>query len=57
MLFRSVKTINPLDNGWNHCNAQIIIDEEKSAEHEVIIRMAEGNEEKKFTILGFGVTK
>lgn len=52
-----VKTINPLDNGWNHCNAQIIIDEEKSAEHEVIIRMAEGNEEKKFTILGFGVTK
>lgn len=52
-----VKTINPLDNGWAHCNPQILIDEEESGEHEVIIRMAEGNQGKKFTILGFGVTR
>lgn len=52
-----VKTIDPLENGWAHCNAQIVIDEEESAEHEVVFRMAEGHEGKKFTILGFGVTK
>ena len=52
-----VKTINPLDNGWSHCNPQIVIDEKESAEHEVVFRMAEGQEGKKFTILGFGVTK
>lgn len=52
-----VKSINPLDNGWAHCNAQILIDENESAEHEVIFRMKNGDEGKKFTILGFGVTK
>lgn len=52
-----VKTINPLENGWSHCNPQIVIDEEKSAEHEVVFRMAEGQEGKSFTILGFGVTR
>lgn len=52
-----VKSINPLDNGWAHCNAQILIDESESAEHEVIFRMKSGDEGKKFTILGFGVTK
>lgn len=52
-----VKTIDPLVNGWDHCNPQILIDEKESAEHEVVFRMAEGHEGKKFTILGFGVTK
>lgn len=52
-----VKSINPLDNGWNHCNPQILIDEKESADHEVIFRMKPGDEGKKFTILGFGVTK
>ena len=52
-----VKTINPLDNGWAHCNPQILIDEGESAEHEVVFRMKDGDEGKKFTILGFGVTK
>lgn len=53
---RVVKSINPLDNGWAHCNPQILIDEEESAEHEVVFRMKDGNEGKCFTILGFGVT-
>lgn len=52
-----VKSINPLDNGWAHCNPQILIDERESGEHEVIFRMKQGDEGKKFTILGFGVTK
>ncbi len=52
-----VKSINPLDNGWAHCNPQILIDEKESAEHEVIFRMKQRDEGKKFTILGFGVTK
>lgn len=52
-----VKTINPLDNGWAHCNPQIVVDEQDSAEHEVVFRMKDGDEGKKFTILGFGVTK
>lgn len=52
-----VKTIDPLENGWSHCNPQIVIDEDKSAEHEVVFRMAEGHEGKNFTILGFGVTR
>lgn len=54
---KRVKTIDPLENGWAHCNPQILIDEEQSAEHEVVFRMAKGSENKKFTILGFGVTE
>lgn len=52
-----VKSINPLDNGWAHCNPQILIDEKESAEHEVVFRMKPGDEGKQYTILGFGVTK
>ena len=52
-----VKQINPLDNGWAHCNPQILIDEKESKKHEVVFRMKEGDEAKKFTILGFGVTR
>ncbi len=52
-----VKSINPLDNGWAHCNPQVLIDEKESKEHEVVFRMKDGDEGKKFTILGFGVTK
>ena len=51
------KSIDPLKNGWNHCNAQIIIDETQSAPHQVVFKMHPGDEAKKFTILGFGVTR
>ena len=43
-------------NGWNHCNPQIILNETESAKHVVKIMMHPGDEEKAFTILGFGVT-
>nr|MBP3598349.1 SGNH/GDSL hydrolase family protein [Eubacterium sp.] len=49
-------TADPLVNGWNHCNPQIILNERESKEHTVKIVMHPGEEEKLFTILGFGVT-
>ncbi len=51
-----VLTPDPLVNGWDHCNPQIILDETESKEHRVRIVMHPGDEEKRFTILGFGVT-
>ena len=50
------RTINPLEVGWNHCNAVIVYTGEKCENHQVEIRMAAGEEKKKFTILGFGYT-
>ena len=51
-----VLTADPLVNGWNHCNPQIILNEKETANHVVKIVMHPGEEEKAFTILGFGVT-
>lgn len=51
-----VLTADPLANGWNHCNPQIILNEDETGEHAVKIVMHPGDEEKRFTILGFGVT-
>ena len=45
---------DPHINGWIHCNAVICFCNKKSGEHHVEIRMAEGDEDKEFTILGFG---
>lgn len=50
------KMLDPHIVGWNHCNALILIDEDKSSQHEVVIKVHPGDEGKKFTILGFGVT-
>lgn len=52
-----VLTADPLVNGWDHTNPQIIIRENECKEHHVRIAMHSGDEEKKFSILGFGVTK
>ncbi len=51
-----VLTADPLVNGWNHCNPQIILNEPEAGEHHVRIVMSPGDEKKHFTILGFGVT-
>ena len=48
------KTADPHDVNWTHCSAVILYNESKSGEHEVEIQMAEGHEDKRFTILGFG---
>ncbi|MBQ7863467.1 MAG: SGNH/GDSL hydrolase family protein [Lachnospiraceae bacterium] len=48
------RTINPLEVGWNHCNAVIVYTGEEAKEHRVEVHMTDAA--KKFTILGFGYT-
>ncbi|MCH5274083.1 MAG: SGNH/GDSL hydrolase family protein [Lachnospiraceae bacterium] len=43
--------------GWNNSNVVLVIDETTAAEHTVEVRMAEGQEDKAFTILALGYTK
>lgn len=52
-----VKEIDPKVVGWTHCNAVILYDHLELARHEVEVKMAEGDEDKLFTILGFGYTR
>lgn len=49
-----VLTANPLANGWDHCNAQIVYRGKENVEHTVEIYRNPESEGKKFTILGFG---
>jgi len=51
-----VKSLNG-SGGWNGCNVVLLIDEKEAAEHVVEIRMAEGQEDKAFTIYAFGYTQ
>ncbi|KAI7260612.1 hypothetical protein KC345_g10023 [Hortaea werneckii] len=51
-----VTTADPHVNNWTHCNPVILYRNENSQEHRIEIRMAPGNEDKSFTILGFGYT-
>ncbi len=50
------KTLDPHENNWTHCNPVILYQEDTSQEHEIEIKMVEGEEDKSFTILGFGYT-
>lgn len=52
-----VRDADPHVNNWTHCNAVIILNGEKSCRHEIEVRMKPGMEDKKFTILGFGIVK
>ena len=53
-----VMTVNGYNpNGWNNSNVVLLIDEKEATEHTVEIRMAEGQEDKTFTIYAFGYTK
>ncbi|WP_339222890.1 SGNH/GDSL hydrolase family protein [Paenibacillus sp. FSL H8-0332] len=49
-----VLTADPHVNSWTHCNAVILYKNEQSQQHLVEIRMAPEDQEKCFTILGFG---
>ena len=51
-----VKTVNPREIGWTHCNSQVIFRGKQTAKHTVEVKMHEGDEDKKFTILGFGLS-
>jgi hypothetical protein len=49
-----VRLADPFVNGWLHCNPILILKETESSEHLIRIQIVDGDEEKKFTILGFG---
>lgn len=51
---KKARVIDPREVGWVHCNALILFRGMERKKHHVEIRMAEGDEEKQFTILGFG---
>ncbi len=45
---------DPHINGWTHCNPLICFRGRESKKYHVEVRMASGDEDKDFTILGFG---
>ncbi|HKL79670.1 MAG TPA: SGNH/GDSL hydrolase family protein [Mobilitalea sp.] len=51
------KTLNPHHNNWVHCNPVILYQHDICEEHEIEVRMSPDNEDKCFTILGFGYSK
>ena len=49
--------VDPHIVGWTHCNALIVINEKETKMHHVEVRIKSGCENKKFTILGFGIVR
>lgn len=53
-----ITTINSYSTGaWNNAGTVIIFNDEKASKHSIEIKMAQGSEEKDFTILRIGYTK
>lgn len=50
-----LRVIDPREAGWTHCHTTILFSEENAKRHVVEIRMTPEDQDKKFTILGFGV--
>lgn len=50
-----VRTVDPLETGWTHCNTAVALNEKEAAAHEISVTMHPGDEGKQFTILGFGL--
>lgn len=50
-------TLDPHKIGWTHCHPVILLNEKESGWHEIGISMEEGDEDKKFTVLCFGMTE
>ena len=48
------RILDPVEAGWVHCHTTVLFNKQESARHRVEITMAPGDEEKTFTILGFG---
>ncbi|MBT2770854.1 SGNH/GDSL hydrolase family protein [Halomonas sp. ISL-60] len=49
-----VRTADPHQIHWTHSHAMLLFNEKDAREHTIEIEMAEGHEDKRFTILGFG---
>lgn len=52
---KAVRIFDPHEIGWTHCTPVILIQEAKENWHDITIRMENGEENKKFTVLGFGI--
>ena len=48
MLFRSS------ENGWGNVATEIVLSSQESTAHTIELKMADGDEEKAFTLLGIG---
>ncbi len=46
-----------LNGGWNNTETVLILDEETPAHHVLEIKMSEGQEQQRFTVLGIGYTQ
>lgn len=53
-LVRTISSNN--GGGWNNPFTILLLNEDKSAKHDIEIKMAEGHEDKEFSILTFGYT-
>ena len=51
----AVLLADPKQNGWTHCNPLICFQGRARRTWHVEIRMQPGDEDKEFTILGFGI--
>ena len=51
------RVLDPLEAGWTHCHTALLFNRQETAPHRIEIAMAPGEEDKTFTILGFGVVK
>lgn len=52
-----VKSCDPLEAGWTHCHATVLLDEEQAQLHRIEVSMAPGEADKTFTILGFAYVR
>lgn len=52
-----VLVVDPHVIGWNHCNALICFRERERKKYHVEVRMAPGQEDRDFSILGWGVVQ
>lgn len=49
------RILDPAEAGWTHCHTTVLFNRQTPAPHRIEITMAPGDEDKTFTILGFGI--
>lgn len=54
---QEVLFVDPKVNGWIHCNPLICFQNRERRTWHVEVRMQQGDEDKEFTILGFGIVR
>ena len=52
-----VLTVDPHIVGWQHCNSLICFRDREEKSYHVEVKMKKGDEDKKFTILGWGYVR